>query len=188
MTRLTTALPSSDASEQSAARNVLLIVGASLIIALSARVSIPLPFTPVPMTLQPLAVILLGAALGARRGTAAAVLYLLEGAAGAPVFAHPLGLAGPTGGYLLAFPFAAAVAGTFADRGWTRTVWTSVPAMLLADAVILAGGWAWLTSVIGLGAKGAFMAGVAPFVISDVLKVAIAAAVLPAAHRMFSRR
>ncbi|MEO8218684.1 MAG: biotin transporter BioY [Acidobacteriota bacterium] len=174
-------------SEQSLSRNVLLIIAASLLIALSARVAIPLPFTPVPMTLQPLAILLVGAALGAKRGTAAAILYLLEGAAGAPFFAHPLGLAGPTGGYLLAFPFGAAVAGTFADRGWMRQLRTAVPGLALALAVILLGGWAWLSFVISLGARGAFLAGVAPFLISGALNVGIAAAALQAAHRMRRR-
>ena len=169
----------------SAMRNLSLVVAASLLIALAAKVSVPVPFSPVPMTLQPLAVLLVGAALGARRGAAAAALYLLEGAAGLPVFAHPLGLLGPTAGYLFAFPVAAGVVGALAERGWTSTALKTAGAMAAGIAVIHIGGWSWLS--IGLGPVAAFAAGVAPFLAGDFLKLAIAAALLPPVQRIIAR-
>lgn len=174
--------------DRSVTRTIGIIVGASLLIALSAKLSVPVPFSPVPMTMQPLAVLLVGAALGAKRGAAAAGLYLLEGAAGFPVFAHPLGLAGPTAGYLLAFPLGAGIAGALAERGWTRTIAGTVAAMSLALAVILLGGWSWLSAGMQLGARGAFLAGVAPFLPGDAMKVVIAAAVLPLVQRILNSR
>jgi biotin transport system substrate-specific component len=172
---------------RSAMRNVLLVIAASLIIAASAKISVPVPFSPVPMTLQPLAILLIGAALGATRGAAAAALYLVQGAAGLPVFAHPLGLAGPTAGYLLAFPVAAGVVGWLSERGWTTTPLRTVAAMVAGIALIHLGGWSWLAAT-GLGAEKAFLAGVAPFLIGDLLKIAIAATVLPAVQRLLPRQ
>ena len=168
----------------SVTRNVSLVVAASLIIALAAKVAVPVPFSPVPMTLQPLAVLLIGAALGARRGAAAAALYLLEGALGLPVFAHPLGLLGPTAGYLYAFPVAAGLVGALAERGWTTTALRTAAAMAAGIAVIHLGGWSWLASVMGMGAKTAFAAGVAPFLAGDLLKIAIGTAILPGLQRL----
>lgn len=173
--------------DRSVARNVALIVAASLLITLSAKLSVPVPFSPVPMTMQPLAVLLIGAALGAKRGAAAAGLYLLQGAVGLPVFAHPLGLAGPTAGYLVAFPLGAWIAGTLSERGWTRTIGGTIAAMAMALAVILLGGWSWLSAGMQLGARGAFVAGVAPFLAGDLIKIAIAAAVLPFVQRRLNR-
>src|SRR5215212_8644379 len=118
------------------AANMLLVIGASLLIAISAQVAIPLPFTPVPLTLQPLAVIHLGVALGSKRGAAAAALYLLEGFSGLPVFAQGHGgafwLLSATAGYLYSYPFAAYVAGFVSERGWGSTVVRAISGMLLA--------------------------------------------------------
>jgi biotin transport system substrate-specific component len=172
---------------RSATRNVLLVIAASLIIAASAKISVPVPFSPVPMTLQPLAILLVGAALGATRGAAAAALYLAQGAAGLPVFAHPLGLAGPTAGYLLAFPVAAGAVGWLSERGWTADPLRTIGTMTLGIAIIHLGGWSWL-SATGLGANRAFLAGVAPFLIGDLLKIAIAATVLPAVQKVLPGR
>src|SRR6266550_6187165 len=112
--------------QRRAITQVLLVIAGSAIIAIAAQIAIPIPFSPVPLTLQPLAVLLVGVALGATRGSAAATLYLLEGAAGLPVFAQGHGgalwLLGPTAGYLLAYPFAAFVAGWFSQRGWGSTI------------------------------------------------------------------
>lgn len=172
-----------------AATDVALVIGATAIIAIAAQIAIPLPFSPVPMTLQPLAVLFVAAALGAQRGAAAATLYLYAGIAGLPVFAQGHGgamwLAGPTAGYLISYPFAAYVAGSFSERGWGNTIVRAICGMLVALAVIYAGGWSWLSQF--MGARGAFVAGVAPFVVADIVKVAIGAALLPYAERLLAR-
>ena len=171
------------------AADIALVIGATAIIALAAHIAIPMPFSPVPMTLQPLAVLFVAAALGATRGAAAATLYILEGMAGLPVFAQGHGgaiwLVGPTAGYLLSYPAAAFVAGWFSERGWGNTIARAITGMLIALAVIYAGGWSWLSQFAG--AKAAFAMGVAPFVIADVIKVAIGAALLPYAERLLAR-
>ena len=166
-------------------RDVALIAGASLLTALAAQVAVPLPGSPVPVTGQTFAVLLTGAALGARRGFLAQALYLLEGASGLPVFAGGLGgawlLAGPTGGYLVAFPLAAAVAGTLSERGWDRRFVGTLAAMLLGSAVILLAGAAWLARFLPM--PQALAAGAWPFVPGDLLKAVAAALALPAAWR-----
>jgi len=165
---------------------VALVIAGSAIIAIAAQIAIPIPFTPVPLTMQPLAVLVVGIVLGSRRGAAAAVLYLLEGLSGIPVFAQghggPLWLMGPTAGYLYSYPFAAFIAGWFSERGWGNHVARALCGMLIALAVIYAGGWSWLA--LFFGARRAFALGVVPFVIADVLKIAIAAALLPYAERL----
>jgi biotin transport system substrate-specific component len=169
--------------------NLLLIFGASAVIAIAAQVAIPLPFTPVPLTLQPLAVLLAGVVLGSRRGSAAAALYLLEGLSGLPVFAQghsgPLWLVGPTAGYLYSYPLAAFIAGWFSERGWGNSIVRALCGMLIALAVIYLGGWSWLA--ILAGPRAAFAMGIVPFVIADVVKVAIGAALLPYAQRLVVR-
>jgi biotin transport system substrate-specific component len=171
------------------AADMLLVVGASAIIAIAAQIAIPLPFTPVPLTLQPLAVILVGVALGATRGAAAAALYLLEGLSGLPVFAlghgGPAALLGPTAGYLYSYPFAAWVAGFVSQRGWGSSIMRSISGMLLSLAVIYAGGFAWLAALMGPGA--AFAAGIVPFIVADAVKVALGAALLPKAQKLIAR-
>ena len=169
-----------------AAADILLVIGASALIAIAAQVAIPLPFTPVPLTLQPLAVIFVGVALGSTRGAAAAALYLLEGFSGLPVFAQGHGgaiwLVGATAGYLYSYPFAAWVAGFVSERGWGSSIVRSVTGMLLALGVIYLGGWSWLA--ILTDTRTAYLTGVAPFVLADIIKVAIGAALLPKAERM----
>lgn len=171
-----------------AAADMLLVIGASALIAIAAQIAIPLPFTPVPLTLQPLAVIFAGAALGSTRGAAAAALYLLEGFSGLPVFAQghggPMWLVGATAGYLYSYPFAAWLAGFVSERGWGSSVVRSVSGMLLALMVIYIGGWSWLALLTD--ARTAFVAGVAPFVLADMVKVAIGAALLPRAQQIVS--
>ena len=158
------------------ARQALFAVAGSLFLAGLSQISIG---APVPMTLQTLGVFLIGATLGFRLATASVALYLVEGALGLPVFAGFVGgaahLVGPTGGYLFGFLAAAALIGWAADRGLTRT-WIGLGTVLLAGAaMIFALGWAWLGQVIGY--DKAFAAGVAPFVLGDLIKVAIAALV-----------
>lgn len=158
------------------------MIAASLLIALAAQVAFPIPFSPIPLTLQPLAVLLVGAVLGPVRGAAAATLYLLEGLAGMPVFAGgraglPV-LLGPTAGYLYAFPAAAFIAG-YANRNILRTA-----ALMVAGIVVIhLGGWSWLAGVFGAGESPAFAAGVRPFLINDVLKAGIATSIAVALHR-----
>jgi biotin transport system substrate-specific component len=168
------------------AADMLLVVGASMLIALAAQIAIPLPFTPVPLTLQPLAVILVGVTLGSTRGAAAAALYLLEGASGLPVFAEGHGgaiwLAGFTGGYLLSYPFAAWVSGFVSERGWGNSTLRAITGMLLSLGIIYLGGWSWFATLTD--ARYAFTNGVAPFVIADIVKVALGAALLPKAQRV----
>jgi biotin transport system substrate-specific component len=157
----------------------------------AAQVSIPLPFTPVPFTLQPMIVLVGGAALGSRLGMSSQVLYLALGLAGLPVFAAspvlPQGLArllGPTGGYLISYPVAAFVAGYLAERGFDRRYLTSVVAMGAGLAIIFACGVAWLAwSAPHVGLSAAVRTGLVPFIPADIVKIFLAATVLPAAWR-----
>ena len=166
-------------------RDVALIVGASLLTAAAARIAVPLPWSPVPLTGQTFAVLLTGAALGLRRGVLAQALYLVEGAMGLPFFAGglggPLAFAGPSGGFLVAFPLAAAATGMLAEHGWDRRFGTMLAAMLLGSAVILVSGLAVLSHFVP--EERLLAAGLLPFLPGDVLKAAAAALVLPAAWR-----
>jgi biotin transport system substrate-specific component len=173
----------------SAVTNVLLVVGASAVIAIAAQIAINVPFSPVPLTMQPLAVLLVGVVLGSKRGAAAAAVYLFEGMSGMPVFSQLHGgaiwLIGFTAGYLWSYPFAAFVAGWFSERNWGSSVVRSIAGMLIALAVIYAGGWTWLAVLTG--ARQAYVTGVAPFVIADIIKIAIAATALPAVQRFVQK-
>src|SRR3954468_20407186 len=172
-----------------AALDMLLVVGATAIIAIAAQIAIPIPGTVVPLTMQPLAVLLVGVTLGSARGAAAATLYLLEGFSGLPVFAQGHGgaiwLAGPTAGYLFSYPFAAFVAGWFSQRGWGSTILRAVAGMLVALGVISLGGWSWLSAFVG--AKAAWTHGVQPFILADIVKVAIGASLLPQLQRLIAK-
>ncbi|MEN6408267.1 MAG: biotin transporter BioY [Anaerolineaceae bacterium] len=166
-----------------------MVLTGSLVVALLAQVRIPLLFTPVPLTGQTLGVLLVAAALGSRRGAAALALYLVEGLAGLPVFAGgSLGLArlmGPTGGYLIGFIAAAYLVGSLAEKGWDRR-WDRVALMfVLGEVVIYLFGAGFLATVTGI--PQAWAAGVAPFLLGDVLKAAAAAALLPAAWKWLDR-
>ena len=171
------------------AYDALFVLAGSALIAIAAQIAITVPFSPVPLTMQPLAVLLVGVVLGAKRGAAAAGLYLLEGAIGLPVFAQAKGgvlwLVGPTAGYLLSYPFAAFVAGWFSERGWGSSVGRAVTGMLVALVTIYAGGWAWLTVLTD--ARSAFAAGVAPFLVADMVKIALGASLLPYAQKLVAR-
>jgi biotin transport system substrate-specific component len=180
---------SSRADFSSAIRVVAVLFVTVLTIA-AAQVSIPLPFTPVPFTLQPMVVLLGGAALGARLGMTSQILYIALGLAGLPVFAAspilPQGfgrLLGPTGGYLMSYPFAALVAGYLAQRGLGRRYVTSVLAMSAGLAIIFACGVTWLAFGAHVGLAGAIRTGLIPFIPADIVKVLLAATVLPAAWR-----
>ena len=162
--------------------------------AAAAQVSVPLPFTPVPLTLQPMVVLLGGAALGPGLGLASQVLYLAAGIAGLPVFAAsptlpqgPFRLLGPTGGYLMSYPFAAWLTGWLASRGFDRRYLTSLLAMMAGLSVIFAGGvsWlAWFAHPVPVGLDAALSTGLYPFVVVDLAKICVASAILPGVWTM----
>jgi biotin transport system substrate-specific component len=165
--------------------DIALVVLGSLVVAVAAQIAIPLPWTPVPITGQTLGVLLVGASLGWRRGALALALYLVEGAAGLPVFAGGgagvVSFFGPTGGYLWSFPFAAALVGWLADRGWDRRLWSAVLAMALGELTVYAFGVPWLARFIGW--ERVWMAGFWPFMPGAVVKLGVAGAALPFAWR-----
>jgi biotin transport system substrate-specific component len=179
------------------ALNTAAVILMAALTAAASQVSIPLPFTPVPFTLQPMIVLLGGAALGARLGLASQIVYLAAGIAGLPVFAASpvlppgvLRLLGPTGGYLMAYPIAACVAGALAERGFDRRYFTSVLAMAAGLGVIFAGGVTWLALFAQPAAPGfdaALRTGLYPFLPADLLKVCLAAGVLPAVWAVTGR-
>jgi biotin transport system substrate-specific component len=172
------------------ALRVAAVLFMTVLTAAAAQISIPLPFTPVPLTLQPMVVLLGGAALGSRLGMTSQVLYLAAGLAGLPVFASSpvlgqglLRLLGPTGGFLMAYPFAAFLTGWLGERGFDRRYLTSVVAMTAGLALIFTCGVAWLAwfaapAPVGLG--NAVRLGLYPFILADIVKLLAAAAVLPA--------
>ena len=174
-----------------AGASALLIAGASALFALSAQVAIPLPHSPVPITLQPLAILLIGAALGPSRSAIAACLYLLEGLAGLPVFAlghsGPAALIGPTAGYLYAYPAASWIAGWCATRHVGSSRLRASVVMVAAIVTLYVGGWGWLAGAWGMGSRLAFFAGIVPFFAADLVKVAIAVLLLPTASRLVAR-
>lgn len=173
------------------ARASLLALVGSAVMALSAKLSVP--FYPVPVTMQSLAVLLIAAAFGSRLGAATMALYLVEGALGLPVFAgtpaHGLGLAymmGPTGGYLLGYVAAAFAVGFFAERGADRSVPQLLGAMTLGHVILFAAGYAWLAHLVG--AQAAWTGGVLPFVIGTVVKTLLGALLVPSVWGLVSRR
>ena len=170
-------------------RNITLVVGGTLFVALSALVQIPLPFTPVPLSLQTFAVLLTGAALGSRRGAASMALYLLAGVAGVPWFsAHQSGWAFASFGYVVGFVAAAWLAGRLAEAGADRQVLKSTGLLVVGNVVIYAFGVAGLMASTGMGLGTGIAKGVAPFLIGDVIKIAVAAALLPAAWKLVGSR
>lgn len=178
-------------AELSAAFHAAAVLFVTVLTIAAAQVSVPLPFTPVPFTLQPMVVLLGGAALGSRLGMTSQVLYILVGLAGLPVFAAspilPQGFArllGPTGGYLMSYPIAAFAAGYLAERGFDRRYLTSVLAMGAGLAIIFTCGVFWMAfGAPHLGLSSAVRTGLVPFIPADIVKVLLAATVLPAAWR-----
>jgi biotin transport system substrate-specific component len=164
---------------------VLALLGAA---ALTIGAKVQVPMYPVPMTLQTYVVMVIAMAYGWKLGAATVGLYLLQGAIGLPVFASGGGLAymaGPTGGYLAGFLVATLAMGWLAERGWDRKLWLSIPAMALGTVVFFALGVAWLSALIGV--EQAIAAGLLPFVPGAVVKLALAAATLPAAWYLVNR-
>lgn len=185
----------------------VLILGGTLILAISANIKVP--FYPVPMTLQTFAVMALAAAYGSRLAVATVLAYLLEGALGLPVFANAgsglLYFLGPTGGFLIGFILLALIVGTATDRGWDRSIPKLFAAMIVADAVVFALGFAWFAwfatlspgllkmlalpeGTVGAGVAGAWSLAVAPFLLADLLKIALAALAIPAAWSVLEPR
>jgi biotin transport system substrate-specific component len=164
------------------------ITGGVLLIALAAQVVVPLPFTPVPITGQTFAVLLVGAAGGLALGSATLIAYLAVGALGAPVLAQGAGglapFVGPSAGYLAGMVLAAALVGLAADKGWDRRVLPSVVAMAAASALIYGAGLLWLGHSLGTGARETLLLGFVPFLVGDALKLALAASLLPLAWRI----
>lgn len=171
-------------------RLTILIVFGVALLTLSAKVNLPLPL--VPMTLQTLVVVLIGAAYGVRLGTATLLTYLATGAAGLPVFAAPVGgltpLMGPTAGYLAGFVAAALLVGWFAERGFDRRVTNLFAAMVAGHLVILTLGFAWLAFGLHLGIAKAWWVGVVPFLAGSLVKSALGAALLLAVRRVLDRQ
>ncbi|MFB3916917.1 MAG: biotin transporter BioY [Terriglobales bacterium] len=167
-------------------RQVLIVFGASVFVALCARLSLPLPFTPIPLTLQNFAVLVVGLLLGSKRGFAALALYLAQGATGLPVFAPsgPGGVAqllGPTGGYLMAYPVVAFVAGWIAERG-AREFKRALLASVVAELVLFACGITWLMALAHVSFLKAANFGLYPFVFGEVIKVMSAAGIASRFH------
>ena len=171
-------------------RTVILIALGTALLTLSAKINLPLPF--VPMTLQTLVVLVIGAAYGWRLGGTTVIVYLAEGAIGLPVFAGPVGglapLLGPTAGYLVGFVAAVVVTGWLSERGWDRSVPLLFVAMGAGHIIILAAGFAWLAFGMKLGFEKAWLVGIAPFIAASVIKNALGAALVPAIRRTLDRR
>jgi biotin transport system substrate-specific component len=170
------------------ATQAAIVIGASLFVALCARVTLPLPFTPVPLTLQNFGVLLVGLTLGSRRGFAALILYLVEGASGMPVF-NPAGagglaqLFGVTGGFLLAYPFVAGLAGWILERG-RKTFTRAAIAATLAEILLFASGLSWL-AVLTHSFEQAVRFGLYWFIFAEIIKIMTAAAIAGGWKRIF---
>ncbi len=169
------------------ARDLILIFSGSLLIAVFAQISIPLPFTPVPITGQTFAVLLVGAALGSKRGLLAMLFYIGEGALGLPFFAGGAGglhiLIGATAGYLIGFIVSGYLVGLLAERGLDRSVKTSIIPFLVGTLIIYVFGVAWLAIFLHDLSK-AIVAGLLPFLVGDTIKLIAAALALPAAWKL----
>jgi len=168
----------------------LLILLGTALLTLSAKINLPLPY--VPMTLQTLAVLMIGAAYGWRLGGATVLAYLAEGAIGLPVFAGPIGglapFVGPTAGYLVGFALAAAVTGALSERGWDRSIPSLFVAMGAGHIIILGCGLAWLAFGMKLGLEKAWLVGIVPFIAASVIKNALGAVAVPAIRHLIDRR
>ena len=184
------ALPLLESLSQTLPGKIFVVIGATALIAAGAHISLPLPFTPVPLTMSDFAVLLVGMALGPTAAFSALMLYLVEGAAGLPVFS-PMGLGGmaqlfgPTGGYLFAYPFAAVIAGAAARlaRSGMSSFTAGVVAGTGATAIILAGGATWLAHAHYLSASAAWHVAVGPFLFGAAAKVVGASMIFASTRR-----
>jgi biotin transport system substrate-specific component len=171
------------------ATDAIWVMTFSLVTAICAQVSYHLPFSPVPITGQTFAVLLSGAVLGWRRAFLSQIAYLVEGAAGLPVFADGAGsvlhLVGPSGGFLLCFPLAAALVGYLVEQGVGRSTWKLAGALVSGDVLILLAGSTWLHLLFGFPFAQAWLLGFIPFLVADVAKVALVGCTLPRVLRWF---
>jgi len=171
-------------------RQVGLVIGFSLLTALSAQIVIPIG--PVPITGQTFAVLLTGALLGSRLGAITMIVYLLEGASGLPFFAGGMSglphLLGQTGGYLFAFPAAAFITGSFAEHGWDRRFLTAAAAMAIGSVVIMLFGLLWFSYLTHTSPFVAFQFTTLKFIPGDIIKIVLAAAVLPSGWKLVGRK
>ena len=184
-------------TDSSAAIRIAGVLFIAALTAAAAQVSFPVPFTPVPLVLQDMIVLIGGAALGSRLGMAAQIVYLAAGIAGLPVFAAsatlpqgPLRFLGPTGGYLISYPVAAFLTGYLAERGFDRRFWTAVVAMAAGLVVIFSFGVTWMALFMrpaGLGFDAALRAGFYPFLLGDVFKICFGAAALPGLWKLIGQ-
>ena len=173
-------------------RDIGLVLAGALLIFLTAKISFALPGNPVPITMQNFGVLVVGGALGLRRGGLAAFLYLAVGLVGIPFFAEGKGgytvILGATGGYLVGFVLAAALVGRLAELGWDRHIGGSIGATFLGTAMIYAVGVPWLAVATGIGPADAIAKGLLPFLVIDAVKLLVAAAVFPSAWWVVGRR
>jgi biotin transport system substrate-specific component len=171
--------------------DALLVLAGTGLVAGAAQISFKLPFTPVPITGQTFAVVLVGASLGSLRGTASLLLYLWLGVAGAPIYAHHdsgwNAITSASGGYIVGFVLAAAVTGFLAERGWDRRFSSSVGAMLTGNVIVYLVGLPWLAVVLHTNLEKTLEYGLYPFVPGDTFKLYLAAAALPTAWRVVER-
>jgi biotin transport system substrate-specific component len=170
-------------------RSIALVIGGAVFVGLTAQVAIPLPFTPVPLTLQTFSVLLVGAALGSVRGAASMALYLLAGIAGVPWFANQQsGWAFASFGYIVGFVAAAWLVGRLAERGADRRVVPTIGMMALGNVVIYVFGVSGLMLLADLPLSTALAKGVLPFLIGDVIKILLAAGLLPGTWKLINSR
>jgi len=176
---------------RSLTRDGLLVIATSLLLALSAQVAFPLPFSPVPVTFQTFVVLAAGAVLGSRLGALSVLVYLTEGMIGLPFFAKGAAgiayLRGVTGGYLLGFVAAAFVVGLLVERGWGRKVSTAMMAMGIGNVVLYVFGIAWLQTILNISTAKALFLGLYPFIAGDLYKIGIGALLLPVLGNFFGR-
>jgi len=188
---MTTATLAARVLPRTRAVTAALVVGFALLTALLAQITIPLWFTPVPITGQTFSVLLAGAVLGWRAGAASMSLYWVLGAVGLPFYAEGQGgwtaATGATGGYLVGFVVAAAVIGYLAERRQDRSIVTAVPAFIAGSVIIYLFGLTWLAHSLDVGSARAMELGLTPFVLGDLLKATLAGVALPAAWRLLDR-
>ena len=172
--------------------NLGLVLGGTAFLAAMAQISIPVPGSPVPVTGQTLAVLLLGTAYGATLGFSTFAFYLLMGIAGAPIFAggsHGISkVAGATGGYLVGMLLASLVLGALAGRKWDQRIKTVIPTMLIGSVIIFSFGVTWLHIYTGQSWAWSFDKGLTPFILGEFLKIAIASTALPTIWRFAAKR